>query len=225
MENQNMDEEPPPSKYKQIGTLVDRAISMPYAKPQALWRGCRVTYDKTPDVPIPNDIADSADFVVSTLSVDQGKAKADWSPARLAIDPAGPWWSGPVDDFYQLTPKDRQWILKRIQASAGIVADQLFESAKEERWTWLWSQPSLVKPGTVRRPRITRPDLVVGLSGEECMLVDLKVTTDELSRVKYSEGSFDTWTAAIRGMGFIVNERWVLAADANGENKPQWIQV
>jgi hypothetical protein len=225
MENQNMDEEPTPSKYKQIGTLVDRVVSMPYAKPQSLQRGCRVIKDETPGMPIPNDIADSADFVVSTLSADRGRATADWSPAQLAIDPAGPWWSGPVDDFYKLTPKDRQWILDRIQASAGAVADQLFESAKIERWRWLWSQPSLAKPGTVRRPKITRPDLVIGLSDKECMLVDLKVTTRKLSQVEYSENVFDTWTAAMRGMGFIVNERWVLAADANGENKPLWIQV
>ena len=98
-----------PNKYTLLGTLVDRAVCMPYAKPQVLRRGHRRRKgddDKwVTDASICEDIAEAAAFLVRSL--ESRSASRRWSKAELALDPAGPWWSKTRNDFLALSDRSQ----------------------------------------------------------------------------------------------------------------------
>lgn len=182
-----------PTIHTIFGTLVDRAVCMPYAKPQVLRHGSRRHQDKDSRqwrtvAPISEDVAAAAKFLVTCLT--EGGAKNRWSRAELALDPAGPWWAKARDDFFQLDNDDaREWILDYLEETAVFAAECIENEAVERGWDWLWSQPPLASPGKVR-PSITQPDLVGGLDRKRIDVIDLKTTgKDDLREtVKSSQG-------------------------------------
>lgn len=139
------------SKNAVLGVLVDRAICMPYAKPQLLSDGHR-THNGDQVESISSDTIDAAGFLRDCLS-ESAEASRDhhWSAAHLAVDPAGPWWSKTVHDFYGVTARDRKWVLDRLIPTVALAGEALTESAVDEQWTWLWSQPSLARPASPGR--------------------------------------------------------------------------
>src|SRR5664279_1885190 len=181
-------------KLKMLGTLVDRAVCMPYTKPKDLTR---------PRQSIIGDIQLASDFLHRCFSQPENVGLDDlWSDAHLVADPAGPFWDDTVRDFYRLPETDRAWVLEKLRPTVIVARDALYDAAREEdyRWTSLMSQPQLLTPGK-RVPSITRPDLIVGLGGKRIDLIDLK-TTSSASR-KYS-GKFEQWKTTLETLGFSV---------------------
>lgn len=216
-----------PTKYTVLGTLVDRAVCMPYAKPQVLRRGYRRQKDEDSDhwtsvTSVREDVASAATFLVAVLKA-RG-ARGEWSRAALAVDPAGPWWSKTRTDFFSLAPGSRRWILDRLEVTADSAAMCIEEEAIERKWTWLWSQPALATPGP-QRPSITRPDLIGGLDSKRCDVIDLKTTsTDDLQSVVKSgqSGTFDRWAEALSAMGFVPEAQVVLIVSST-EDRWEWL--
>jgi hypothetical protein len=219
-------------KAKVLGSLVDRAVSMPYSKPKRLEDGYRLEWDAEKrrlykERSIAEDTADAAEFLRSALT--DPSAKDPWSKAELAVDPAGPWWAKTRDDFCGLTPKPnaQDWVIDRLAATVKRAANAIQAAAVAEQWTWLWSQPSFVLPGR-NYPRITRPDLVVGLSPTRCLVVDLKTTSGELDDVDRSIDDFNVWTGYLEAAEFEVVGRWVLAISTvqdDPQDKTVWIPM
>lgn len=82
-----------PTHHTVLGTLVDRAVCIPYAKPQVLRHGFRRHQDEDSGrwrtvAPISEDVATAAEFLVTGLTEDGERGR--WSRAELALDPAGP---------------------------------------------------------------------------------------------------------------------------------------
>lgn len=197
-----------PNRHTVLGTLVDRAVCMPYAKPQILRRGRRRYRGEDgrwrSAATITEDVAEAASLLVKALS--SRFADREWSKAELAVDPAGPWWSKPRDDFLSLGVDEREWVLDRVEDTAQHAATALEQAAVKRDWTWMWSQPSFAKPGKVR-PNITRPDIVGGLDWRHCEVIDLKTTSqgDLGAVVKASEQArlFASWTTSLSALRFI----------------------
>lgn len=216
-----------PSPHAVLGTLVDRAVCMPYAKPQVLQRGHRCGWDEehhrwSKTATIQEDVREAATFLGSSL--ESPSAYRDWSRAQLAVDPAGPWWSKTLDDFLALDDDSQRWVLERLESTAELAAGCLQEESVEQQWTWLWSQPSFAEPGS-RRPKITRPDLVAGLDRHRCVIIDLKTTSrTDLSSVVADDQAqaFSTWSASLVAMGFWPVERWVLSVSTQ-EQRHEWV--
>lgn len=209
-----------PSRFSVLGLLVDRAVSMPYAKPQRLDAGWRVSYNNW-QATIQQDVDEAAAFLKRALTAKN--AEYQWSKAELAVDPAGPWWSRTRDDYFALTNKDRDWIMERLAPTSRSAAASMLRYAETERWDWLWSQPSFVKPGGVR-PAITRPDLIAGFGPSRCIIVDVKTTSHDVGNVKYSRNSFQTWTHNLDALGFDVTGTWVLAVSSEGDDT-RWLRA
>lgn len=216
-----------PSRYTVLGTLVDRAVCMPYSKPQVLRRGYRRFKDEegswTSVTTIREDVSDASEFLIEALA--SKRAGTAWSKAALAVDPAGPWWSKPLEDFLALVSSDRAWILDRLELTADLAAEAIEEEAVDRRWSWLWSQPSLATPGKLR-PSITRPDLLGGMDWKRCDMVDLKTTArDDLQAVASGQTvRFERWAQALTAMGFTPEERGVLVVSSVDERR-EWVEV
>lgn len=216
-----------PTRESVLGTLVDRAACLPYAKPQVLRRGHRCDWDQTRQwlevESIRTDIGDAASFIVGCLN--SRGAQRGWSKAELALDPAGPWWAKTRDDFFELKSASRNWILERLEPTACLAAECLQAAAVDEKWEWLWSQPSFAAPGR-NRPSITRPDLIAGLSETRCLVVDLKTTSaSDLGSVVDDDldEHFDVWTAHLKALGFVPTECWVLSVSTS-DRRAEWIE-
>jgi hypothetical protein len=217
-----------PTRYTVLGTLVDRAICMPYAKPHVLRSGHRCRWDEdrrewVEQATIRADVDQAASLIVSSL--ESSTAQRDWSKADLALDPAGPWWSKVRDDFFDLDDDSREWVLDHLNATSDRAAERVQERAKQHNWEWLWSQPSFAVPGR-DYPCITRPDLVAGLSSTRCVVLDLKTTSKyDLSAVAGTnqEQSFGDWTKYLKAMGFDPVGQWVLAV-STVEERAEWIE-
>jgi hypothetical protein len=219
-------------KAKVLGSLVDRAVSMPYSKPKQLKDGYRLEWDaqkRRPDKErsITEDTADAAESLRSALT--DPTVGDDWSKAELCVDQAGPWWAKSRNDFCGLTPKPdaQDWVIDRLAATVERAANAIQAAAMDEQWTWLWSQPSFAVPGK-NYPRITRPDLVAGLSPKRCLVIDMKTTSGELDRVNWSIDDFNVWTGHLEAAGFEVVGRWVLAISTlqgDPQDKTKWIPV
>lgn len=215
------------SRYSVLGTLVDRAVCMPYAKPQVLqdghrcdWIGEHRRWSRV--ATIREDVRDAARFLASSLQ--SPKAVEDWSEAQLSVDPAGPWWSKTLYDFLALDDRTQRWVIDRLEVTANLAAECIQEESVEQQWTWLWSQPSFARPRG-KRPRITRPDLVAGLDRHRCAIIDLKTTSrTDLSSVVADDQAqaFSTWSASLEAMGFWPVERWVLSVSTQ-EQRYEWI--
>jgi hypothetical protein len=208
---------------KVLGTLVDRAVSMPYGKPQRLLEGRRYSWNSR-NFTIVDDATQAADFLLEALTApDVGDP---WSKAELTVDAAGPWWAKSRDDFCdELSPDQRKFVTDRLVPTVERAATALLHSAQDERWTWLWSQPSFVVPGALF-PAIPRPDLVVGLSPKRCYIIDLKTTEGDLDQVPWSRQHFDVWGDYLAAVGFDVAGRWVLAVSTAPEDTETfWIEV
>lgn len=216
-----------PNRYTVLGTFVDRAVCMPYSKPQVLRRGHRRFKGEdgswTSVATIREDVAAASEFLTNALA--SKRAGAAWSKASLAVDPAGPWWSKPLEDFLALVSSDREWILDRLELTADLAAEAIEDEAVDRRWSWLWSQPSLAKPGKLR-PSITRPDLLGGMDWKRCDLIDLKTTArDDLQAVASGQAArFDRWTMALTAMGFTLEERGVLVVSSVDERR-EWVEI
>ncbi|GGC55702.1 hypothetical protein IEU95_08625 [Hoyosella rhizosphaerae] len=218
----------PYKKYAVLGTLVDRAVCMPYSKPYVLCEGIRQTWWN--NVPITADIINAADALHRILQ--EPTAERDWSTADFAVDPAGPWWSKTKNDFFQLSLDDQSWLLAKLVSTAARAAEAIEEKAVEEKWTWLWSQPSLAMPGD-HYPQILRPDLVAGLDKDSCVLIDLKTTKDASNQFKNREGlkkptdDFHEWSKRLKHSGFNPKRRWILSVSTGEEARDphKWIGI
>lgn len=202
-----------------LGKLVDRAVSMPYAKPQRLRRGHRIARGEC--IAILDDVLDGARFLHQCFQ-EQAERSADdgWSTARLIADPAGPWWSELVDAFRDASELEKTWVLDQLVRTAALAGEALQESAIGERWLWLWSQPALATPG-FKWPTITRPDLVAELPSRELILIDLKTT----STMAASPSGFAMWKRGFEeGMGFKVSGCWRLVVHVV-ERQANWEAV
>lgn len=195
-----------PNMHTLLGTLVDRAVSMPYTYPQLLRRGYRRYRDEDghwqTGPAITEDIGAAASLLLRCLCA--ADADGDWSSAALILDPAGPWSTKTRDEFFRLAPADQDWILDRLETTADRAAGCLQEEADDGGWTWLWSQPTFPSPGKVR-PTITRPDLVAGTDWRTCTVIDLKITSrDELRKAVKSEHTrqFTSWVKSLRTLRF-----------------------
>lgn len=218
-----------PTKNTVLGTLVDRAVCMPYAKPTALRGGCSVLTG----LRIVDDVCEAADFLVEALA--DSDAAENWSPARLAVDPAGVWWSKPLHDFITLVddagpeggPAEtaQQWVRRRLRIAARRAGEALQECAEAEGWQWLWSQPSFASPGD-RIPRIVRPDLVAGTGTKQCLVIDLKTSRARGLRgvirdTEKQAEDFRVWARHLSGLGFEPIESWVLAVSSRARLKAE----
>lgn len=210
-----------------LGTLVDRAVCMPYAKPQVLRHGFRRHRDEDTGkwrsvAPISEDAAAAAEFLVTILTAPGADSR--WSKAELTLDPGGPWWAKPRDDFFQLDDDARKWVLNRLEDTAVRAAECLENEAVDRGWAWLWSQPPLASPGKVR-PSITQPDLIGGLDWKRCDIIDLKTTGKDDLRSAAKSGQtqvFGSWVASLRKMGF-TPERCSVLVVSTTENRYDWI--
>lgn len=209
-----------PTKFTVLGTLVDRALCMPYAKPQRLHRGWRTYWGKH-QATIADEVEEAVSFLRTALTA-RG-ARKPWSKAELAVDSAGPWWSKTRDDYLNLSNEDAGWVNDRLAPTANTAARITQQAAEDECWTWLWSQPSFVSPGN-SLPAITRPDLVAGLSATACLLIDIKTTSGNLRDVAYSADNFRTWSSNLEALGFTVDESWVLAVSSQ-RAEAWWLRV
>ena len=214
------------TKHTVLGSLVDRAICMPFAKPQRLGQGYRLCWDVASHqwfqvATLEEDAEHGARFLHASVMSDN--AEEEWSPARLSVDPAGPWWAATVDEFRSLDVRERGWVLRRLIPTVKTAGCDLTQTALSERWQWLWSQPSFVQPGD-KRPQISRPDLVAGLSAHRCLVVDIKTTSGSLSAVDYNPASFDLWAKNLTSLGFTVVGSWVFAV-SSVEPVSEWIDV
>lgn len=211
-----------------LGTLVDRAVCMPYAKPQLLQRASRRHLDEDSGrwrtvATIGEDVSAAAALLVTCLKA--SGADQRWSRAELVLDPAGPWWAKPRDDFLRLDRDGRNWVLDRLEGTAVRAADCLEDQAVERGWAWLWSQPSFASPGKVR-PSITRPDLIGGLDRKRCDVIDLKTTCkDDLhSTVKSGQANaFRSWATSLTAMGFTPVHCVVLVVSTS-DDRFEWIE-
>lgn len=211
-----------------LGTLVDRAVCMPYAKPQVLRSGYRRQRDEDLGkwktvASISEDTAAAAEFLVRILT--ESSADSRWSKAELALDPGGPWWAKPRDDFFQLDNDARDWVLDRLQVTAVRAAECIQNLSVDREWAWLWSQPPFASPGKLR-PSITQPDLIAGRDWKHCDVIDLKTTgKDDLRGVVNSSQAkaFGSWAASLRALGFIPEHCLALAVSTT-DNRHEWIE-
>jgi hypothetical protein len=217
-----------------LGTFVDRAVCMPFSKVQSLRHG-----SLPGGAPIDESITEACNSLGGFLSAPD--AGDEWSSAQLIVDSGGPWWSKARDDFLGLDEtgdegrgQDAMWVLDHLPGAAGAAARLLDEAARDERWTWMLSQPTFLAPGEKRRdpPRITRPDLLVGIEGNRCIIIDLKVTTKSIE-FPYSgerKGKLDRamarFTTQLEDLGFEVDSCWLLVVlVADGKYKAKWKRV
>lgn len=179
------------SRESVLGTLVHRAVFMPFAKPKELRRlksggslnidPCqdRVTGDWSGE-PIPDAVAAAVALLEDAIgeSLDGYGERTTWrAKLELVADAGGAWWSGPATDFRDLERSDRDWVSRRLKPAAAKVAEWLSQTAAEEDWKWIWSEVPLWSWASPR-PTVTRVDLLVG-AGEAGALgyaFDLKVT-------------------------------------------------
>jgi hypothetical protein len=201
---------------------------MPYAKPQVLRHGFRRHRDEDTGkwktaAPISEDAAAAAAFLVTILT--ESSANSRWSKAELALDPGGPWWAKPRDDFFQLDDDARNWVLDRLEETAVRAAECIENEAVDRGWAWLWSQPPLASPGKLR-PSITQPDLIGGLDWKRCDVIDLKTTgKDDLRSTAKSDQAkaFGLWVSSLRTMGFTPDRCCVLAVSTT-DDRYEWIE-
>lgn len=193
------------------GILIDRAVSMAFTKPQVICDGFIRKHAEAS--PITDEVQDAVDLLVTAL--EHGDLTDDWSLAEALIDPAGPWWSGPLVDFQKLRTHDRESAIAALRHHAPEAAQALQELAKQQGHTWLWSQPPLATPRTPTRPDITRPDLLAGLGATECQLIDLKYTKRSASSIRadpHLRAMFNRWDGHLTRNRFKVTDWYVLAS-------------
>lgn len=196
-----------PNRHTVLGTLIDRAVCMPYAKPQVLrggyrrFRGDDGRWQTGPS--IGEDIAEAASFLVRSLwapDIDE-----DWSSAALALDPAGPWWPKARNDFIGLNHEAQSWVLDHLEVTADRAAVRLQHEAEDRGWSWMWSQPAFASPGKLR-PSITQPDLIVGTDWKRCSVIDLKTTSRDVLRAAVKsehKRQFASWVKSLQSQQFI----------------------
>ncbi|MBO4145964.1 hypothetical protein QWJ06_05405 [Kocuria rhizophila] len=126
-----------PTLHTVLGTLIDRAVCMPYANPQALRRGHRRRKGEdgrwVTEASIREDVAAAAEFIVASLQ--SPEANQPWSPAALALNPAGPWWPKARNDFLALDARSQKWVLDRLTITADQAATCLQERAEARDWS------------------------------------------------------------------------------------------
>lgn len=219
------------SKEMILGTLVDRAVSMPYAKPMDVsnWRKQNCA----------SEVKLAAKLLKTALK--EVGAEENWSTADLVIDPGGPWWSDTLRDFFNLSKSDMDWVLQRlirVSSRASMAIDKAWEEDLDlgSRWKWIWSQsPLIVRPGKYGSiPRISKPDFIVGVGGKRCELIDLKVTSRKLNEIDldYFSGvlRFQEWQKVMESVGFRVDSKWILAVSSkicklDMADRWRWLQV
>lgn len=184
-----------------LGTLVHRAVFMPFAKPKELRRprsGGPLIIDPHWDngvrdwsgEPVSDAIAAAVALLEDAIgeSIDGYREETVWrAKLELSADAGGAWWSGPARDFRDLEPSDRDWVSRRLGPAAAKVAEWLSRTADEEDWKWIWSEVPLWI-WSMPRPMVTRVDLLVGAGegGARGYAFDLKVTKDD-----YHAGGFE----------------------------------
>lgn len=232
------------TKFIVLGSLVDRAVSMPFTKPTILNSSGKTIRGKLKEeTRISSEINESAGLIHNVLEFLHEESKHVGSPckedrcdeARYLVDPAGYWWSALLDDFLSLEicldsrpacskqkPCDRHWVLDRLKPTTKTAAREIEKEAAHQEWTWLWSQPSLVKT-VAGLPKITRPDLIAGISGSGCIVFDLKTTKniDEYyeSKEKYEDQkeTFSDWRKLLKGQALVSNQSCALVVSSVNE--------
>lgn len=215
------------NQYTVLGSLVDRAICMPYARPQVLQNGRRRRQKSDGSwetlASIQEDVANATYFISRALH--SSDAQNSGSAAACLLDPGGPWWTTTRDAFFYLGEAERKWVIGRLLATTETAALGLERKAISENWTWLWSQPPLVSPGQLR-PKFTYPDLIGGLGRKKCDIIDLKTTKqkDLISAVPLREQDrkFDKWRRALASMSFEPRYCWALSV-SSVESEYKWV--
>lgn len=204
-----------PTRSTILGTLVDRAVSMPFSRPQVLRAGHRrlhVNGTWVTGTSICDDVRVAADGLSTALrSYDGGSV---WPTAQFAVDANGPWGSALYEQFFDMAERDRRWVLDRLADTAETAAVYLKMRAVDDGWSWLWSQPTFAQPGKLR-PSLTRPDLVAGLDWKRCIIIDIKSTGKTCLRdaidATTQQRTFDDWAERLRLLRFCPLEGQVLA--------------
>lgn len=215
------------SQYTVLGTLVDRAVCMPYARPQVLREGRRRRQKLDGSwetmASVQEDVALAADFIVRSLK--SPGAQERWSPAELALDAGGPWWAKTRDVFFHLQEAEQEWVLDRLPPTAATAASAVESGSIMNDWSWLWSQPTLATPGKLR-PRFRIPDLIGGVNWKECDVIDLKTTIQTDLRAagkKMGErGQFEKWKEILSAMRFEPRNSSVLIVSSL-EDDYEWV--
>lgn len=189
-----------PTRHTVRGALVHRAVGMRWAKPappEAVWEAVTL----------------SAGALVTALR--KPDRENFFSSARALSDGGGAWWSKIVDDFATLADEDREWVLDHVAKPAKAAGRALADAALAETWRWMWSEMPLVGGSVPRRPIVSRPDLVVGIGGDQVLVVDLKLG-------HYAEPPFALWSQRLAKVGLTAIENWVL--EVNGGSNARWIR-
>lgn len=115
------------SQYTVLGTLEDRAVCMPYARPQVLREGRRrrqkIDGSWETIASVREDVALAADFIARSLK--SPAAQKRWSPAELALDAGGPWWAKTRDVFS---------IFRRLSRSGYLIVYHLLRQLRHQLW-------------------------------------------------------------------------------------------
>lgn len=172
-----------PTRESVLGTLVHRAVFMPFAKPQALTRSKEsIVFRNGESESISDAICASANLIgiACRESLDSYNENQRWRALlELIVDAGGPWWSLSATQYRGLEEKDREWILTRLGKIALRVGEWMEKTARDEDWKWIWSEVPLWS-WTVSTPETTRIDLLVGagIRGARGYAFDLKVTKE-----------------------------------------------
>ena len=207
-----------------LGSLVDRAVSMPFTLPQVLRKGHRrmlIEGKWTTCASIAEDVGTAARLLKESLMT---LAASSASRTSALVDPAAPWRATNGVGFHELLNGEQDAIVDKLVPTALKIATHLERKAVDEKWAWLWSQPTLFKPGSML-PATTRPDLVAGLDWKRCLIVDLKTTKqrefNSALRHKAQLEVFTTWAEHLRQLRFNPISAEVLVASTVDSNC-QW---
>jgi len=194
-----------------LGTLVHRAVTMPFAKPQHLRDG---RFGKR-RIKVGDAIEHAADLLVTALTrpderefraIDQVIADSVNDPlvarrlrreltpygggslASAIIDGGGKWWSGPLSEMEKLTDDDEEAVLGMLPEAAARVGTVVENAAVENGWNLLWSEVPIVTNAAGTYLTIRRPDLLArkpGTRRPRILLIELATGLGErISSVK-----------------------------------------
>lgn len=194
-----------------LGTLVHRAVAMPFQKPQKLSFERNWAQRKNKEVVVrlegPNEsLREAVKASLKILLTDLKEVDRDMYKGRFrqiedyslvdVIDAGGSWWSRAAQDFAELDDDEREWVLKRLERCVLDVAKWMEREAWENNWKWIqsemegtiWPDSDEVETSGYSRSRV---DLVVGYqsssTGRIAEAFDIKVTDEKyfpISKVK-----------------------------------------